>query len=107
MLRTPLFHDVLSFLRKLHPEDFFGWGATALPSFGMAYPSDMVKDRATLGTLYRNELLTPEGEPTARLSHLYNTLFDRSQAPLDAQYASCVILRFVAVHHLFYSGNLS
>lgn len=101
MLRSPLQRDLLQFLRTLAHEDFFGWGATVLPSFGMAFPSDMTRDRAALGLTYRNYLLDSEGEPTPMFLRLYNRLFDKSQAPLDAQYAACVILRYVAVHHLF------
>ena len=101
MLRSPLHSDTLSFLRTLHPEDYFGWGATALPAFGIAFPSDMTRDRTSLGSRYRALLLTPEGEGTPLFDRLFNRLFDRSQAPLDAQYASCVILRYVAVTLLF------
>jgi hypothetical protein len=101
MLRSPLFRDTIQFLRTLAHEDFFGWGATVLPSFGMAFPSDMTRDRSALGLLYRNHLLNSEGEATPMLHRLFNRLFDKSQAPLDAQYAACVILRYVAVHHLF------
>lgn len=97
-------NGALEYLRRIQPEDYFGWGAPVLHDFGIVYPSDYAHNRVSCGAAFRAALLDPTGSPTSFLSALLDHIYDTSQAMLDGPLAANIAIRFVAVLHRFNVG---